>query len=87
MLRPAADESTTRDLGSCWPKQARHTSQMDWLCMRGEELAVAAPARLSGRDGVNAVKRDGLTTTHHHRSGAWLLEGAALAGAAFESTY
>ena len=41
-------------MGVRWPKQARHTSQMDRLRMRGEELAVAAPARPSGRDGVMA---------------------------------
>ena len=57
MIRPTADENTTRDgrlTGDRWPKQARHTSQMDRLRMRGEELAVAAPARPSGRDGVMA---------------------------------
>ena len=42
------------EIGDRWPKQARHTSQMDRLRMRGEELAVAAPARPSGRDGVMA---------------------------------
>jgi hypothetical protein len=35
------------EMGVCWPKQARHTSQMDQLRMRGEELPVAAPARPS----------------------------------------
>ena len=49
------------EMGGRWPKQARHTSQMDRLRMRGEELAMAAPARPSGRDGV--IDRDGLTTT------------------------
>ena len=44
-----------------WPKQARHTSQMDRLRMRGEGLAVAAPARFSGRDADGVI--DGLTTT------------------------
>jgi hypothetical protein len=28
------------EMGDRWPKQARHTSQMDRLRMRGEELAV-----------------------------------------------
>jgi hypothetical protein len=41
-------------MGGHWAKQARHTSQMDRLRMRGEELAVEAPARPSGRDGVMA---------------------------------
>jgi hypothetical protein len=41
-------------MGVRWPKQARHTPQMDRFRMRGEELAVAAPARPSGRDGVMA---------------------------------
>ena len=45
-------------MGGRWPKQARHTSQMDRLHMRGEELAVAAPARPSA-----TRRRDGLTTT------------------------
>ena len=60
-------------MGVCWPKQARHTSQMDQLCMRGEELEVAAPARPSGRDGVMASPPP--------QRRRWLLEGA---GAAFE---
>ena len=48
------------EMGVRWPKQRRHTSQMDRLRMRrGEELAVAAPAGPSGRDGVMAS----LTTT------------------------
>jgi hypothetical protein len=42
------------EMGVYWAKQARHTSQMDRLRMRGEELAVAAPARPSGRDGAIA---------------------------------
>jgi hypothetical protein len=54
MIRPADDETTTPETGVRWSKQARHTSQMDRLRMRGEELAVAAPARPSGRDGVMA---------------------------------
>jgi hypothetical protein len=61
MIRPAADETTTRDGRPLWPKQTRHTSQMDRFRMRGEELAVAAPARPSGRDGVMASPP--LTTT------------------------
>ena len=52
MIKPAADETTTRDMGVRWPKQVRHTSQMDRLRMQSEELAVAA--RPSGRDGVMA---------------------------------
>ena len=52
MIRPAADENTTLETGVRWPKQARHTSHMVQLCMGGEEFAVAAPARPSGRDGV-----------------------------------
>jgi predicted exporter len=59
-------------MGGRWPKQARHTSQMDRLCMRGEELAVEAPARPSGRDGV-------MVSPPPRRR--WLLEGA---GAAFQ---
>ena len=46
---------------------------MDRFCMRGEELAVSAPARHSGRDGVMA------SPPPPRRR--WLLEGA---GAAFE---
>ena len=63
-------------MGVRWPKQARHTSQMDRLRMgmRGEELAVAAPARPSGRDGVMA------SSPPPRRR--WLLEGA---GAAFQN--
>ena len=45
---------TPLETGDRWVKQARHTLQMDWRRMRGEELAVAAPARPSGRDGVMA---------------------------------
>ena len=45
MIRPAADETTTRYGRPLWAKQVRHTSQMDQVRMRGEELAVAAPAR------------------------------------------
>ena len=59
------------EMGVRWAKQARHTSQMDRLRMRGEALAVAAPARPSGRDGVMAspppLRR------------RWLLEGAEAA--------
>jgi hypothetical protein len=54
MIGPAADDTTPPETGDRWPKQARHTPQMDRLRMRGEELAVAAPARPSGRDGVMA---------------------------------
>ena len=61
-------------MGVRWPKQARHTLQMDQLRMRGEELAVAGPARPLGRDGVMA------TPPPPRRR--WLLESA---GAAFHS--
>jgi hypothetical protein len=49
-------------MGGRWPKQAeaRHTSQMDRLRMRGEELAVEAPARAKA---FRTRRRDGLTTT------------------------
>ena len=46
------------ETGVRWAKQACHTSQMDRPRMRGEELAVAAPARPSGRDGVMASPPD-----------------------------
>ena len=59
------------EMGGRWPKQARHTSQMDRLRMRGEEVAVAAPARPSGRDGVMASPPP--------RRRRWLLEGAGAA--------
>ena len=62
---------TPLETGDRWPKQARHTSQMDRLCMRDEELAVAAPARPSGRDGVMA------SPPPPRRR--WLLEGAEAA--------
>ena len=61
------------ETGDRWAKQARHTLQMERLRMRGEELAVAAPARPSGRDGVMA------SPPQPRRR--WLLEGA---GAAFQ---
>ena len=61
------------EMGVRWPKQAHHTSQMDRLRIRGEELAMEAPARPSGRDGVMA-----LPPPPRRR---WLLEGA---GAAFQ---
>ena len=61
------------ETGDRWAKQSRHTSQMDRLHKRGEELAVAAPARPSGRDGVMASP-----PLPRRR---WLLEGA---GAAFQ---
>ena len=47
------------EMGVRWAKQARHTSQMDRLRMRGEELAVWQ--RLQGLQ--DATRRDGLTTT------------------------
>jgi hypothetical protein len=67
MIRPAADETATRD-GRRWPKQSRHTSQMDRLRMQGEKLAVAAPARPSGRDGVMASPT---TTGRRGGGGCW----------------
>ena len=76
MIRPAADETTTRaapEMGVRWANKARHASQMDRLRMRGEELVVAAPARPSGRDGVMASPPP--------PQRRWLLEGA---GAAFQ---
>ena len=54
---------------------AHHTSQVDRFRMRGEELAVAAPARPSGRDGV--MVSPPLPPPRRQ----WLLEGA---GAAFQ---
>ena len=51
------------EMGVRWPKQARHTSQMVRLCMRGEELAVCpveAPARPSA---FGSRWRDGLTAS------------------------
>ena len=73
MIRPAADETTPPDIGDRWAKQARHTSQMDRLRMRGEreELVVAAPARPSERDGAMA------SPPPPRRR--WLLEGAGAA--------
>ena len=67
-----APETQTGDRWA-WAKQSRHTSQMDRLRKRGEELALAAPARPSGRDGVMA------SPPPPRRR--WLLEGA---GAAFQ---
>ena len=61
------------EMGDRWAKQSRHTSQMDRLRKRGEELAVAAPARPSGRDDVMA------SPPQPRRR--WLLEGV---GAAFQ---
>ena len=61
------------EIGVRWVKQARHTSQMDRVRMRGEERAVEAPARSSGRDGVMA------SPPPPRRR--WLLESA---GAAFQ---
>ena len=61
-------------MGVRWAKQARHTSQMDRLRMRGElELAVAAPARPLGA-AFRTRRRDGLATTT--AAAVWLLEGA-----------
>ena len=62
-------------MGVRWPKQARNTSQMDRFRMRSEELAVAAPARPSGRDGVMA------SPPPPRRR--WLLEDVVV-GAAFQ---
>ena len=76
MIRPVLLMRPPPEMGVRWPKQARHTSQMDRLRMRGEELAVAAPARPSGRDGVMA------SPPPPRRR--WLLEGA---GAAFQHIY
>ena len=67
MIRPSPET------GDRWAKQSRLTSQMDRFRKRGEELAVAAPARPSGRDGVMA------SSPQPRRR--WLLEGA---GAAFQ---
>ena len=61
-------------MGVRWPKQARHTSQMDRFRIRGEELAVAAPVRPSGRDSMMASPPPPLRR--------WLLEEGA--GAAFQ---
>jgi hypothetical protein len=68
-MRPAPE------MGVRWPKQARHTSQLDRFRMRGEELAVVAPARPSGRDCVM------LMASLPPPRRRWLLEGA---GAAFQ---
>ena len=67
-------------MGGRWPKQAeaRHTSQMDRLRMRGEELAVEAPARAKA---FRTRRRDGLTTT----AAAAMAAGRSLDGAAFQS--
>ena len=60
MTSPSDDQSDLLlmrpppETGVRWAKQARHASQMDRLHLRGEEVAVAAPARPSGRDGVMA---------------------------------
>ena len=61
MTRPAADPTTTPEMGIRWPKQARHTSQMDRLRTRGEELAVAE--RLQGPQDATGW------WPHHHRRG------------------
>jgi hypothetical protein len=66
LMRPSPET------GDRWAKQSRHMSQMDRFHKRGEELAVAAPARPSGCDGVMA------SSPQPRRR--WLLEGA---GAAF----
>jgi hypothetical protein len=59
MIRPAADETTTRDGRPLAQAGTSYASQMDRLRMRGEQLAVAAPARPSFR----VRWRDALTTT------------------------
>ena len=68
--------SAPPEMGVRWAEQGRHTSQMDRLRKRSEELAVAAPARPSGRDGVMA------SPPQPRRQ--WLLEGA---GAAFQQSF
>ena len=71
MIRPAVLlMRPPPEMGVRWAKQARHVSQMDRLCMRGDELGVAAPARPSGRDGIIL---DSLST-HYRRGGGGLLE-------------
>ena len=43
MIRSAVDLLQMRplpEMGGCWPKQARHTSQLDRLRMRGEEASL-----------------------------------------------
>jgi hypothetical protein len=68
-------------MGGRWPKQARHTSQMDQLRMRGEELAVEAPARPSGRDGVMALP-------HLHRGGSGVvLQNSAALSSGFKHKF
>ena len=62
---------TPLEMGDRWPKQARHTSQMVRFRMRGEELAVAALTRPSGRDGVMASPPPPWRQ--------WLLEGGGAA--------
>ena len=69
MIRPAADETTTRDGRPLAQAGTPYVADGDRIRMRGEELAVAAPARPSGRDGVMA------SPPPPRRR--WLLEGAA----------
>ena len=69
MIRPAADETTTR------PRRATagpssHVIRRRWtgfVCEVNEELAVAAPARPSGRDGVMACDH----ATRRGGGGCW----------------
>jgi hypothetical protein len=76
MIRPAADEAITRDLGRPLGQAVTLyvANRMDRLRKRGEELAVAAPARPPRRDGVMA------SSPQPRRR--WLLKGA---GAAFST--
>ena len=74
MIRPAADETTTRDGRPLAQAGTSHVAnRMDRLRMRGKQLPVAAPAEPSGRDGVMA------SPPPPRRR--WLLAGA---GAAFQ---
>ena len=67
MIRPAADETTTRDgrpfaqAGTAYVANGPAS-----YAMRGEELAVAAPA-----EAFRTRRRDGLTTT---AAAVWLLD-------------
>ena len=55
MIRPGLQMRTPLETGDCWPKQARHTSQMDRLRMRGRRACSgSACERPSGRNGVMA---------------------------------
>jgi hypothetical protein len=75
MIRPAADETTTRDGRPLAQAGTSYVANGPASYMRGEELAVAAPARPSGRDGVM------LMASPPPPRRRWLLEGA---GAAFQ---